>query len=325
MLQSGGGLVSSASCREAGVSYSQVERMVRRGGLVLLARGVYADASAFNALQPWPRFAQRSRAFILASPAQTMACDWSAVAVHQLPTTSPPPAVPSALRPRPSLSGSNRTCHGRTRFASVETRWWSVKNGTAVLATAFAAVDLARRADRLAALTVADAVARREGRDGMTAALTAVSNWPAIGRARWVVEHCDGDAESALETAGRYAFLRGALPPPVTNAWVGDDAPRFRLDHLWPQFRLAAEGDGISKYALGGDPRDVLRREKEREWWLQRKGIRVIRYGWKLAVHHPTDLVDRCRIMLAEPALPIQGELRWWPSAEGSALLGLRR
>jgi hypothetical protein len=321
-----GGLLTTADCRAAGLSYGQVERLVRRGRLILLARGVYGDARDVNALPPWPRFELRSRAFVVASPVGAMASDWSAVAVHRLPTMVPPPPVPSVLRPGPSLSGSNRTCHGRTRFADVEPAWWAHDNGTPVLAPAFAAVDLARRSDRLAALAVADAVARREGgRAGMTAALVAMNNWPAVGRARWVVEHSDGDAESPLESAGRYAFLCGALPPPVTNAWVGEVDPRFRLDHFWPQFRLAAEGDGISKYALAVDPRDMLRREKEREWWLHRKGIRVIRYGWKLAVHRPAVLVDQCRLMMAEQALPISGELRWWPSAEGSAILGLPR
>lgn len=325
-LDAGGGLLTSGRCREAGWSYGQIERLVRSGRMMLLARGVYADAIVINSLQPWPRFAQRSRAFVLASPVGAMASDWSAVAVHQLPTTLPPPPVPSVLRPRSSTSGSNRTCHGRTRFAAIEPVWRGEVKGTAVLAPALAVVDLARRADRLAALTVADAVARREGgRDGMVAALAAINKWPAIGRARWVVEHCDGDVESALESAGRYAFIRGGLPLPMTNAWVGEYIPRFRLDHFWPQFRLAAEADGISKYALGGDVQDVLRREKEREWWLHRKGIRMIRYGWKLAVHHPADLTDRCRLMMAEPPLPTSGELRWWSAAEGSAIRGIPR
>lgn len=246
-LINGGGLVTSADCRRAGLSHGQTRRLVNRGALILLARGVYADAGATASLQPWPRFALRTRAFVLASPAGTLAAEWSAVAIHRLPVIGSPPAVPSVLRPRDSVSGSNRTCHGRTRFAAVGPAWRAEDAGTAVLAPAFAAADLARCADRLAALVVADAVAHREGgNDGMTAALAAMDNWPAIGRARWVVEHCDGDAESALETAGRYAFFSGGLPMPLTNVWVGEFVQRFRLDHYWPEYRLAAEGDGIS-------------------------------------------------------------------------------
>jgi Transcriptional regulator, AbiEi antitoxin len=325
-LKSGNGLLNSASCRAIGLSYGQIERLVRQGTLVCLARGVYTDAQAMAALGPWDNFALRSRAFVMASPAGAAASDWSAVAIHRLPAIPKPPQVPSVIRVGSRTSGSNRTCNGRTRFASVQDRWFSTMDELAVVTPAFAAVDLARRCEPIAALALADAVARRDVTNkNMLLAWQDMRKWPSINRARWVIDNADADAESALESAGRFAFISGGLALPKSNVWVGDVGPRYRLDHFWAEQRLAAEGDGLKKYHLDDDPGRALGLEKDREWWLHSKGIRVIRYTWKLAVGSPDLLVDRCRTMLSEPALPLNGSLRTWSSREGSALLGLAR
>ena len=112
------------------------------------------------------KFALKSRAFVLASPAGAAASDWSAVAIHRLPAMSPPPLVPSVIRLGSRSSDSNRTCHGRTRFAHVPERWLGEVDGAAVVSRAFAAVDVARRCDSVAALALADAVARRDRTNG---------------------------------------------------------------------------------------------------------------------------------------------------------------
>jgi len=322
-LQSGHGLISASACREIGLSQDRVEGFVRRGGLVVLAKGIYADARAVAALEPWPEFALRSRAFVLASPPGTLAADWSAVAIHRLPTVSGPPTVPSVIRQGSRSSGSNRTGNGRTRFAAVPDRWLMQVDGTAVAHPALATVDLGRRCSPLAALALADAAARLAGSNGqLLSAWDDVRGWPYAKRAKWFVDNSDPDADTALETAGRLAFLRAGLPIPRSNVWVGEYVPRYRLDHYWVADRLAVEGDGISKYLIGNDPARALRQEKERELWLQSKGIRVVRYGWKLAVGSPSVLADRCRMMLGQPALPVAGELRWWSSRAGSEMRG---
>ena len=144
---------------------------------------------------------------------------------------------------------------------------------------------------------------------------------PGIARARWSVEHADPDAESPLESAGRCAFIHAHLPIPLSNVWVGERYPLFRLDHYWVEQRLAAEADGMGKYLIGDNAAAVLRREKDRELWLEAHGIRVIRYTWALATRYPQVLADRCRDRLAELMTPAREEIRWWPSRTGSALL----
>jgi len=319
-------LITSADCRALGVSHDRVERLVRNEMLAVLARGVYADGPASAALPPWPRFAVRSRAFVLASPIGAVAADWSAVAPHRLPVGWPPPAVPSVIRQGSRASGSNRTCHGRTRFAAVADRWIACVDDTRAVLPAIAAVDLFRNCDPLTALILADAVARLDkSNDLLVRAWQDMRRWPGINRARWAIEHCDPDAQTPLESAGRLAFIRAGLPVPASNVWVGENGPRFRLDHYWAEERLAAEGDGISKYLIDSDPSRALQQEKDREWWLHSKGIRVIRYTWKLAVGSPHALADRCRILLTEPKLPTSGELRFWTAQEGAEILGLQR
>lgn len=321
-LMAGSGLLTTASLRTAGVTSRQLARLVDRDVMISLAKGVYADAAAYRALETWPRFALRTRAFIAASPADAIAADWSAVALHRLPATREPPPVPSVIRPTPKRSGSNRTCHGRTRYAAVREPWIAHVDDVAVFAPAVVAVDLARDTDRWRALALADAAANRAGsNENLRMALHDMSLWPGITRARWAVEHADPEAESPLESAGRCAFIHANLPVPLSNVWVGEQYPLFRLDHYWAEQRLAAEADGIGKYLIGDDPAAALRREKDRELWLEAHGVRVIRYTWALATRYPQVLADRCRERLAEPMTPVRQEIRWWPSRTGSAIL----
>src|SRR5664279_4174476 len=290
--------------------------------MISLAKGVYAEAAAYRALEPWPRFALRSRAFVASSPADVIAADWSAVALHRLPATREPPPVPSVIRPTPKRSGSNRTCHGRTRYAAVRERWIAQVDAVPVFVPAVVAVDLARHTDHWRALALADAAANRAGsNESLRMALHDMSLWPGITRARWAVENADADVESPLESAGRCAFIHSHLPIPLSNVWVGERYPLFRLDHYWAEHRLAAEADGMGKYLIGDDPAAALRREKDRELWLEAHGVRVIRYTWALATRYPQVLADRCRERLAEPMTPARQEIRWWPSRTGSAIL----
>lgn len=140
-LSAGSGLLTTTALRQAGVSSRQLARLLDRDVMISLAKGVYAEAAAYRALEPWPRFALRTRAFVAASPPDAIAADWSAVALHRLPTTREPPPVPSVIRPTPRRSGSNRTCHGRTRYASVQERWVAQLDNVAVVSPAVAAAD----------------------------------------------------------------------------------------------------------------------------------------------------------------------------------------
>lgn len=298
-----------------------MSRWLSEGMLVALANGIYADPTVVAALKPWDLFRLRTRAFVMVSPPNTYAAEWSAITMHRLSTMGGPPDVPSVIRPSRKRSGSNRTVNGRTRFAAVPDRWLGEVDGIAVVRPAFAAVDLGRRADRLTALVVADAVAAHDRTRGtLAAALADIDGWSGAGRAAWAVRHCDSDVESALESAGRCAFIGARLPPSRSNVWVGEHVPEYRMDHYWEENRVGVEGDGLSKYA--DDPTAAIRNEKRREWRIQQLGIRVLRYGWAVAVGSPDVLAGQVRHLLGAPPLPV-GRLRTWSNLDGRALLGL--
>lgn len=321
-LDAGHGLIRATECDQLGMSRGRLYRLVERGALVGVAKGVYADGAQLRAADPWGRFRLRTRAFLLAGPPDAHAAGWSSVVLQGLPTLGPPPAVPSVLRPGSTGSGSNTTVWGRTRFATVPDRWLGAVDGAAALHPAFAAVDLARLATSAAGLVLADAVARRPGgREELAGALRDILTWSGAGRAGRIIRLSDPDAESPLESLGRLAFLNGRLPAGRSNCWVGEFVPEFRLDHYWPEFRVGAEADGIGKYLT--DPATAIRKEKAREWRFQELGIRLLRYGWSIAFHQPAVLADRLRALLAAPIPPAPVPVRVWARADGAALLGL--
>lgn len=321
-LAAGRGLLRAADFEGPGRSRSRLHRLERKGDLVVVAKGVYADAAALAAADPWSAFRLRTRAFLLAGAPNTYAAGWSSAVLHGLPTTGRPPQVPTVIRPGSRVSGSNRTCHGRTRFAAVPDRWLGQADGCPAVGAAFAAVDLARHAGAMTGLVLADAVAFRPGgREQLGAALADIGAWTGSGRVAWSVRHCDPDVESPLESVGRCAFLRAGLPLSLSNVWVGEFVPEVRLDHYWPQHRVGAEGDGVGKYLLA-DPAAAIRKEKEREWLLQRMGIRLVRYTWPVATRSPDLLAAQVQARLAEPARS-GGRIRTWARDDGLAQLGL--
>lgn len=136
------------------------------------------------------------------------------------------------------------------------------------------------------------------------------------------MQHADPDVESPLESIGRFALLRAGLPAGESNVWVGETYPRYRLDHYWSEYRLAAEADGIEKYSLT-DPTEAVRAEKEREWQLQAWGIRVVRYSWPVAFSTPDALAERCATLMKSDPLPVSRPMRTWPRLDGYELRGM--
>jgi hypothetical protein len=320
-LTAGDGLVRRGELQALGIPGSTIDRALRQRRLVPLANGIYTDPTLVAAAGPWELFRLRSRAFVMVSPPNTYAADWSAIALHGLSTFGDPPAVPSVIRPGSRRSGSNRTVYGRTRFGAVPDRWLGECHGIGVVRPAFAAVDIGRHSGRLASLIVTVA-ALDGGREQLAGALADIDGWSGAARAAWSVRHCDADVESALESAGRLAFITAGLPASRSNVWVGEYLPVFRLDHYWPEQRVGVEADGLGKYAV--NPAKAISDEKEREWRIQRMGIRVIRYGWKVALGSPEELAGRVRELLDAPPLP-PGRLSTWSNREGRALRGLGR
>jgi hypothetical protein len=164
---------------------------------------------------------------------------------------------------------------------------------------------------RSAGLIVADSVMRAgTSRSDLLDVVDHMSHWPGVSAASWIAQHADGRAESGLETLGRLGCIEADLPIPLSNVWVGPGYPLYRLDHLFPWHWVAMEGDGALKYD-GPMVAKVVEAEKEREWFLRRLGLEVIRYGWDLAYRRRTELAARVASVLAANP-PQQEPVKWW-------------
>lgn len=306
----GGGVVSTSEAVRLGVSDDRLHRLRRADLLVRLARGVYADANAFDAADAWQRFALRSRAFTLSCGSDAVAAGWSAAAVHGLPGITAPPELPIVAT---SAGHAANSAFGVVRRIRLPPNQVPLYDGCRVTRLPRTLVDIARTSPRPDALVAVDAGLRRTGVHALRAALDDQTGWPGIGSARWVVDHADPLAESPLETLGRLTFIEHDLPVPVSNVWVGTRPVCYRVDHLLDWRWVAFEGDGMTRFS-GQDAARQVARMQEREWQLREWGFVVARYGWQLARHDRARLAERFRAVIAQAPTRNTG-CSWWRSA----------
>jgi hypothetical protein len=310
LLCNGRGVFTAREAAGVGVSDDRLQRLVRADLLAPVARGVYASAEQLNR-DPWLAHAIRTRGFVRASGGSTLATGWSAVAVRALFTIGTPPPLPTVARAHPGRQGSSRTRFGAIRPTRIPADHYAMHDGCPVASPAWMVCDLARTSPRPAGLIVADAVMRAgTSRSDLLDVVDHMSHWPGVSEASWIARHADGRAESGLETLGRLGCIEAVLPIPLSNVWVGPGYPLYRLDHLFPWHWVAMEGDGALKYD-GPMVAKIVEAEKEREWFLRRLGLDVIRYGWDLAYRRRTELAARvASVLVAHP--PRQEPVKWW-------------
>ncbi|MGH6692906.1 MAG: type IV toxin-antitoxin system AbiEi family antitoxin domain-containing protein [Gammaproteobacteria bacterium] len=313
LIAAGHGLFTAEAAGAEGIDKDRLGRLVHAGLLTRVAHGCYAAAAEYQRLRPWDRHRIEARALSHVRPG-AFVTGWSAAAIWRLRTMAKPPARPSALWPKAPGRGSTTTPRGRLLVADLppEHRW---RVGDAkVVSKAWAVVDVGRTAPAAHSLVVADA-ALRMGAD-LSGVLSHMYRWPGMERARWVVDHADPGAESALETLGRFCCIEARLPMPVSNAWVGHDRPVYRVDGLWPWHWVAHEADGAVKYDDRPDASRIVAAQNEREWYLRRLGLDVVRYGWTLATGGRGELAARFAALLRDN--PARDEpIRWWKNVAG--------
>ncbi|MGH8774605.1 MAG: type IV toxin-antitoxin system AbiEi family antitoxin domain-containing protein [Jiangellaceae bacterium] len=312
LLLRGKGIAHVRDARLAGVDESRLRRLAAAGGLERLARGCYASTSTLEKLDEWQVHKIRARAFA-ESCAAVYLCEWSAAVTWDLPTMGTPPPRPTVLRPATSGQGSTVTRYGRIRVAHLPIghRWRSGRVGVA--SRAWSVADLARFVPLPHALVLADA-ATRAG-DDLGAVLPHFHRWEGVDGARWAADHADGNAESPIETLGRFTCIAFDLPLPVANAWVGENQPVRRVDGLWPYHWAAKEADGAVKYNNRPDASAIVMAQNDREFYLRRLGLDVIRYGWELAAFRREELAARIAALLRDKS----GAVRADPMVEARA------
>lgn len=313
LLRASRGMFSLADAREAGITPGRIRRLLDARLLVRVGDGIYVSAAAYQSLDAWERFHVQARAFST-SCSTAFLSGWSAVVMWRLPTVGSPPLLPVVLEPKVAPRGSSVTRYGRILVADLPQhhRW---RIGPArVVSRAWAALEVARTSPLPDALIVADAAARA-GAD-LAEGVQYMTHWAGVPNARWVAEHANPNAESALESLGRFTCIEFILPMPVCNAWVGADAPRFRVDGLWPFHWSAFEGDGAIKYDDRPDASRIVAAQNEREWYLRRLGLDLARFTWDLARRRREELAGRFRALLRDNP-PRSEPIRWWKHVPG--------
>ncbi len=317
LLRRGRGVFTLAEAAAARVSGQRVRRQVRAGRLEVVGKGSYASHDQLASASEWAAHATRARGFVADLGPDVQLSGWSAVSLKPLPTLGPPPPLPTAVRPCRSGHGTQRTRFGVVHPMNVPGHHRAGSARCPAVGDAWMAVELARWAPQPDALVLADAVLRntRATRQSLVDALSYMRHWEGRDRATWVVEHADACAESPLETLGRLTCLEYDLPVPLSNVWVGDGYPQFRVDHLWPDHWVVGEGDGAQKYRNGDDPGRVMSAQEERQWLIRRLDLDVVRYGWRLARYGRAELAGRFHAVLADNP-PRPAPVRWWPTSD---------
>jgi hypothetical protein len=115
-------------------------------------------------------------------------------------------------------------------------------------APAWTAIEVARGLRRPRALATLDAALRSLtcNRDDLRRAVRQQSGRRGIVAVRTLVDLAASEAESPMESEARLVMIDGGLPTPALQHEVVDANGRtWRLDFAWPEYRVAAEYDGV--------------------------------------------------------------------------------
>src|SRR5215467_3256788 len=288
------GIVTGDELASAGLSRARIRRLVSRGELTPLTRGVYARAQVAASAGPGDQRRDRllrMAAAVAVSGKGTVVSHHDAAIIHGLTLLDRPPSDVAITRLR-EAAGSRTARPGiDLHIAGLPVRHLTVCQGIPVTTVARTVIDIARSTAFNAGVVTADSAlyTRQTSVAKLSAVMWDCDRWPGIRRAREVVAFCDPRAESAFESIARVAFRDGGLPPPMLQVWVGEDDHMIgRVDFLWSDQWTIAEADGAAKYA---DP-DLARKQLWRDTELRRAGYEVVHFTWRDLASDPGQVVQ---------------------------------
>lgn len=234
LLAEQGGVVTSAQALTF-LTRRGLEAELRSGGLQKIWYGIYGCGDVDTRL--------RLRALDLAAGACVAICLGTAAAAYGFDTEETDDL--HVLNPS---SGQLRSADGLV----VHRREGAPLNlvaGRPATAPGWTAIEVARGLRRPRALATLDAALRSgtcSRRDLLTAA-GRQSGRRGIVAVRGLLPLAVRKAESPMESEARLVMIDGGLPTPVLQHEVVDtDGRTWRLDFAWPEYRVAAEYDGVA-------------------------------------------------------------------------------
>jgi hypothetical protein len=282
LLDHQGGVVTSAQALTF-LTRRGLEAELKSGGLQRVWYGIYGHGDVDARM--------RLRGLDLATGARVVACLGTAAAAYGFDTEetadlhvlSPDG---SQLRPADGLVVHRRNGAPLRLVA-----------GRPVTAPGWTAIEVARGLRRPRALATLDAALRSGtcSRDDLSRAAGQQSGRRGIVVVRELLPLAAPEAESPMESEARLVMIDGGLPKPVLQHEIVDSNGRtWRLDFAWPEYRVAAEYDGVAWHSGAA----AFFRDRRRSAALQDLGWVAIAIVAEDVRRQPFQLIRRIEVQL---------------------------
>ncbi len=288
-------IVTTAELLRAGWRKDQIRDYTRRGGLLAVRRGVYAEGAHARKLLSLKGGAELlaigAASALAGAGADAVVSHQSAACLHKIPLVGRRDLTVHLTRPPGARRHAPEGIRVHTAELAPDHRTDTL--GLLVTTAARTVIDLARTLPFRAGVVAADSALhqRLATKDDLQAVLAFCSRWRGVTTAAAVIAFADRRSESPLESIARVVFRDCGLPPPKLQALIGPADVAARVDFLWEQYRTVVEVDGAIKYA---DPTRA-RAQLERDEWLRSLGYEVVHFTWEEITTMPELVATKIR------------------------------
>ncbi len=272
-------MISARAATRLGLGPNDLRALVARGELVRVARGAYADGALLAAADAEQAHRIRTTAVVLSRHGSLAASHQSAAVLYGLPVLRvelDPIRVVHTSKTANTRRQDSFTVH-RCPGQDALTR----HHGVRTVVPALAVLGTGMLAGVRSGVMAADA-ALHSGlavTDDLTRWLERLRRVPGVGRARYVVEHACGLAESPGESLLRLVLVGLRHDFVAQHPIRRPDGRTARVDFYLPELDVVLEFDGMVKYG-GCDGQGALAAEKAREDDIRALGHGVARIVW---------------------------------------------
>jgi hypothetical protein len=294
------GVILTREALAAGLSEEDLRRLVTSRTWHRVRRGAYAQTIDWQRWTPEQRHLAAARAVLRAVDQPAVLSHVSAAVALGLPVWGADLREVHLVRPA-TRQGARREGGVVHHAASLPDEHWTTAAGLPVTTPTRTVLDVARAVGFESAVVTADAALHTgvTTRQSLLDLHAAMLDWPGSRAAGRAIAFADGRAESPGESRGRVFCHVHGLPEPLLQVDILDEAGRFvgRVDFLFERQRTIAEFDGRVKYRAGdgGNPEDIVWREKQREDALRALGYEVVRFTWSDLDRRGTLVLRRIR------------------------------
>ncbi|HEY7324553.1 MAG TPA: DUF559 domain-containing protein [Streptosporangiaceae bacterium] len=288
-------MVTTGELLAAGWRPDQIRASARRGELMAVRRGVYANGTRGRkllSLAGGDRLLTIGAASALAGAGAGAAVSHqSAAHLHKISLLGR--ADPVVHMTRQSGADWHAPVGIRLHSAALPAQHITSYLGMQMTTAARTVVDLARTLPFRSGVVAADAALhqRLATKDELLSVLDFCTQWRGTSLAADVIAFADRRSESPLESIARIVFRDGGLPTPKLQALIGTAEDVARVDFFWDKYRTIVELDGAVKYA---DPAKAIA-QLERDAWLRSLGYEVVHVTWEEITIRPEVVVARIR------------------------------